>query len=644
MTKHDQVRRRDVLPLRGRARAHVKQLPQLAQVRVEPLAGELDAGRASRRGEHRRPGNAERRRTASAVICGPCEVKTTGWMKLLREPDREERDRDQHDAEERIDRAHARARHARLDREAEHEVRAVEEEQHEEEHELVLAPRPPDAPRGLRPDRAGDERQRAEDHALVDRDVALEVGALVARAQVPKRLPRPPAEARVRRQRDRHVEVEDALREALVGVGRRVEERGRRADRRVPTGRRWSGLAQLHGGCMRSPGASGLGHDVLERGPAEHGEDRVVEQRGTRGTRPTPPTTIGIAIGRKSSGSRSSRARPATAIAPKSVPTAAMPRSASATAATVRPSRPREERANAGSATTSAAARKREHGERLAEPDRTAVARREHERVEHPLLAFGHERARQAEERGEDQRDPEQAAARRRRSLPCGSAKWKIVSAASTNSSIGGQRLLRPQLEQQVLARERCRRRRRTSCERQPLGGATLDALRLVRRDDHGAAARRECRRAARRPARRARCTARRAASSDGSCSSTRQRPSRCCIPRENVATRSCRTSQSPKRSSSIPTRSPRSGMPVEPAEQRQVLERRELAVDERLVSEVADRRALRQLQLAGGRRGEPARACAAASSCPEPFGPVTSRKPPSARSRSTPAKTRRSP
>ena len=72
---------------------------------------------------------------------------------------------------------------------------AVEEEQHEEEDELVLAPDPPVAPAVLRPDRARHERERAEDHALVDGDVALEVGALVALPEMPERLPASPAEA-----------------------------------------------------------------------------------------------------------------------------------------------------------------------------------------------------------------------------------------------------------------------------------------------------------------------------------------------------------------------------------------------------------------------------------------------------------------
>src|SRR5581483_8041464 len=107
------------------------------------------------------------------------------------------------------------------------EVRAVEEEEDEEEDELVLVPGPPHAPRDLRPDRAGGERQRSEDHTLVDGDVALEVRPLVLRPQVPECLPGAPPEGRVRRQRERDVEVEDALRQALVGVGRRVEERER---------------------------------------------------------------------------------------------------------------------------------------------------------------------------------------------------------------------------------------------------------------------------------------------------------------------------------------------------------------------------------------------------------------------------------
>ena len=151
---------------------------------------------------------------------------------VVREPDRKEADRNQDDTEERVHRAHVLALLPRLERVAQHEVRGVEEEQDEEEHELVRAPRPPDAPRRLRPQRARDEREHAEDHALVDRGVALEVGARVALPQHAQRLPRAPAEADVRRQRDRHVDVEDLLRDPLVGVLGRDEEREHQRDHR----------------------------------------------------------------------------------------------------------------------------------------------------------------------------------------------------------------------------------------------------------------------------------------------------------------------------------------------------------------------------------------------------------------------------
>ena len=81
-------------------------------------------------------------------------------------------------------------------------------------------------------------------------------------------------------------------------------------------------------------------------------------------------------------------------------------------------------------------------------------------------------------------------------------------------------------------------------------------------------------------------------------------------------------------------------GDAVEPAEQRQVLERRQLAVDERVVPEVADLFARRESQLAAVGCGEPGehpekRRLARA------VRPVTSRKPPAASSTSTRASTR---
>src|SRR5439155_12585928 len=99
--------------------------------------------------------------------------------------------------------------------------------QHEEQHQLVLAPKPPVPPRVLRPDRSGDEHEHAEDHALVDRDVALEVGVRVALPEMEERFPRAEPEAEIRRERDRHMEVEDPLREPEELIVRRDEEHER---------------------------------------------------------------------------------------------------------------------------------------------------------------------------------------------------------------------------------------------------------------------------------------------------------------------------------------------------------------------------------------------------------------------------------
>jgi len=67
-----------------------------------------------------------------------------------------------------------------------------------------------------------------------------------------------------------------------------------------------------------------------------------------------------------------------------------------------------------------------QHRERLRQPDRRAVARRKHERVQQPLVSLGSERSQEPEERGEDERHPEQTVGsevrarrrQRRRALP----------------------------------------------------------------------------------------------------------------------------------------------------------------------------------------------------------------------------------
>ena len=66
----------------------------------------------------------------------------------------------------------------------------------------------------------------------------------------------------------------------------------------------------------------------------------------------------------------------------------------------------------------------------------------------------------------------------------------------------------------------------------------------------------------------------------------------------------------------------------VEPPEEMEVLERRQLAVNERLVTEVADLAAFRQLDLPSVGASSPA-STRSSVVLPEPFGPVTSRKSP---------------
>ena len=84
-------------------------------------------------------------------------------------------------------------------------------------------PFPPVAPAVARPDRPRHQRERAEDDALVNRDIALEVGVLVALPEHAQRLPAAPGEAGVRGESDADVEVEDLLVQP-VRVHGRVEE------------------------------------------------------------------------------------------------------------------------------------------------------------------------------------------------------------------------------------------------------------------------------------------------------------------------------------------------------------------------------------------------------------------------------------
>src|SRR5918999_1154626 len=203
----------------------------------------------------------------------------------------------------------------------------------------------------------------------------------------------------------------------------------------------------------------------------------------------------------------------------------------------------------------------RERRDQLREPDRAAVAGREHERVQQALLALGDEGAAEGEERGEDDRDPEQAL--RGLGLLAREREAEGDEGGDDEEQHRRQHLAAAQLQEEILAGQ---------------GGGVADVV------GH-AQARRPVARGARRsgscvatrkvrsPASAASSRSRSAAPSAssalngssrsrraGACRSARQSASRCSIPRENEPAPSARASQSPKRSSSIPIRSRRSG------------------------------------------------------------------------------------
>jgi hypothetical protein len=150
---------------------------------------------------------------------------------------------------------------------------------------------------------------------------------------------------------------------------------------------------------------------------------------------PTPPITTGIASGRKSRGRSSSRARLAAAIAREQRPDRAMPMSASATAAIELPATAGEEERERRQRDELREHEEREHADRLAEPDRAPVAGREHEAVEEPLLALG-ANARVRPSSAVKTIAIQSSPSRRAPTSRSGSAKWKIVSAETTKSSI----------------------------------------------------------------------------------------------------------------------------------------------------------------------------------------------------------------
>src|SRR6266542_5416619 len=81
-----------------------QKLPQLAQTSVEPFPGQLDPVHRPREREQRRPGDAERKEHRGRHL-RPVEREDDRVDEVVRQSDREPAHRDQHHAEERVDRA-----------------------------------------------------------------------------------------------------------------------------------------------------------------------------------------------------------------------------------------------------------------------------------------------------------------------------------------------------------------------------------------------------------------------------------------------------------------------------------------------------------------------------------------------------------
>src|SRR5262249_39340892 len=94
-----------------------------------------------------------------------------------------------------------------------------------------------------------------------------------------------------------------------------------------------------------------------------------------------------------------------------------------------------------------------EHGDRLREPDRAAIAGSEQEAVDQALLALGDERTRQAEQRREDDRDPEQTL---RSKLGAVGRERKVEDDERCDDEDQHRRngVARPELQSEVLAGE----------------------------------------------------------------------------------------------------------------------------------------------------------------------------------------------
>ena len=201
------------------------------------------------------------------------------------------------------------------------------------------------------------QRADPEDQRHVDRHVGAHVPAPVAGAQVPDGQQAAEDEPAQRHDRQRHVDVEDLLDEALVGVQRRVEEhqRERHADRGDGGEREAAEAAAVQIRWQRLVLQEEVEHRVGEQG--EHQIIKRQDRQPLAGRRsatpwatssgPTPRAvaiSAGISSGSPMIGPIRSRARVWTAIAETSVPITASAMSAEHAAPAISPGSARAQR------------------------------------------------------------------------------------------------------------------------------------------------------------------------------------------------------------------------------------------------------------------------------------------------------------
>src|SRR4029450_12777938 len=249
-------------------------------------------------------------------------------MNTLEQADRDANHRDVEHADDADDGGVARGRVVVAAERAQHQIADVDRPQ-DDGHGEARIPRPPDAPDRARPDRAGDEDQRAEQDAHLGRGVGQTVGGRGGPPQVDRARAGDDEEAEERGPRDRDVEIEDALHDPHLRLGRYDDEdhplRQGDGDERGPGQQRVQPAHQSRITCSNSrmPATRKMASNAARTPSGAAAAPRP--PRSAASVAFTPPMSTGTRRGRSSRGSITSRARARTVMAANSVASAANP-------------------------------------------------------------------------------------------------------------------------------------------------------------------------------------------------------------------------------------------------------------------------------------------------------------------------------